>query len=90
MSLTRPFFAIVEVGTPLIYEINDFWRGTTIALTPGEGGSMTCEYRLTANTDYKLWPLGEVSEYAEDKILTQTESFRITAITADGKVEIIP
>lgn len=90
MSLSRPYFIEIEAGENLIYPIETFWRGTTIAVTPGESGTMTVEYRLTDNTDYKLWPLGEVGEYSEDKILTQCESFRITAIGANGKVEIVP
>ena len=76
-------------GDPYIYTLPGFFQGgLTLAVTPGEGGTMLVEYRLTSTSDWREWPGGAVSVYTEDSLETPVQALRFTSTLADGVVEI--
>ncbi len=63
-----------------------FSGGLAIRVIPGD--SMLVEYQIVSSGTWREWPLGAVTELAEDVLETQAATIKIRAFNAPGQVEI--
>lgn len=63
----------------------------TVAVTPGQGGSMLVEYRVSAAGEWIPWPggtAGVVTAHTVYILAAPVYGLRFSATTADGVVEV--
>ena len=81
----------VTVGSPVIIAA-DSRRSliipATVRATPGSGGTLLVEYRVSAEGAFVAWPAGTVSSVAIYVLTGPVQALRFTAATAHGMVEI--
>lgn len=91
MPNKRTYLPIPFATGPVVFQTPGFFNpnGIFIGVTPGSGGTIKVEYKVTSSSEWKLWPAGVVSEYTEDTLLIAIESLRITATISNGLAEIV-
>lgn len=60
----------------------------TIKATPGAGGTLLVEYRITPTGAFSAWPSGTVAAATVMKLNGPVEGLRFTAAVADGVCEV--
>lgn len=79
----------VTVATPVIYRLSVFNNpGVLVALTPGDGGSLKAQYRVTSESAWRDLTSGTVTVYTEELVGKPYDAIKVTATTATGVVEI--
>jgi hypothetical protein len=87
--MIRQFKKDVTVASPVIYRLSVFNNpGVFIALTPGAGGTLTAQYRITAESSWKNLTSGTVSTYTEELVNKPVDAIKIVATVSTGVVEI--
>ena len=80
----------VIVGTPVTLEAAQYSipYPLTIHAQPGIGGTLLVEYRISPTGDFIAWPDGTVAVDTVYLLNGPVEALRLTALVADGTVEI--
>jgi hypothetical protein len=61
--------------------------GATIGVAPGEGGSMTVQYRISPNGPLRAWAPGAVTVATDEAAISPYLEMHFTATGADGLAE---
>lgn len=87
--MIKQFKRDVPVATPVTYRVSVFnTPGIMVALTPGAGGTLKAQYRLTAESAWRDLTSGAVSAYTEEMVTKPVDAIKITATVSTGVVEI--
>lgn len=87
--MIRQFKRDVAVATPITYKVSVFnTPGILVALTPGAGGTLKAQYRVTADSTWRDLTAGAVAVYTEELVTKPVDAIKITATVAAGVVEI--
>lgn len=82
----------VVAGTPQVFVANGGGNSipfpATIKVTPGSGGTLLVEYRISPTGDFTAWPAGTVSVTTTMKLDGPVEAIRFTAAVANGTCEV--
>ena len=81
----------VTTATPIIESSGGEWMMNipmTVAVIPGEGGTLAVEYQVVADGSWTAWPDGTVSAKTISVLNGPVYALRFTAATANGTVEI--
>lgn len=81
-------FTII-VGTPQTLDAAQYSipYPLTLRATPGVGGTLLVEYRISPTGDFVAWPAGTVAAATTYVLNGPVEGLRFTAGVADGLVE---
>lgn len=87
--MIRQFKRDVTVASPVTYRVSVFNApGILVALTPGAGGTIKAQYRITADSAWRDLTSGTVAVYTEELVTKPVDAIKVTAITQTGTVEI--
>ncbi len=87
--MIRQFKKDVTVALPITYKLMVFNNpGLLVALTPGSGGTLKAQYRLTVDSPWRDLTAGAVSVYTEEVVGKPVDAIKVTATVATGVVEI--
>jgi hypothetical protein len=87
--MIKQFKRDVTVAAPITYKVSVFNNpGILVALTPGSGGTLKAQYRVTAESTWRDLTSGTVSVYTEELVTKPVDAIKITATVATGVVEI--
>lgn len=80
----------IAVGSPQTLEAAQYSipYPLTIHAQPGSGGTLLVEYRISPTGDFIAWPDGTVAVDTVYLLNGPVEALRLTALVADGTVEI--
>ena len=80
----------VAVGDPQTLEAAQYSipYPLTLKATPGAGGTLLVEYRISSVGDFVAWPAGTVSASTIYVLRGPVEALRFTAAVADGTCEV--
>lgn len=87
--MIRQFKKDVTVATPVVYRLASYSQpGVLVALTPGAGGTLKAQYRLTSESPWRDLASGAVAVYTEELVTKPIDALKITATVETGVVEI--
>lgn len=87
--MIKQFKKDVTVALPITYRVASFYSpGIMVALTPGSGGTLKAQYRLTSESTWRDLTSGEVGVYTEEMVTKPVDAIKITATVSTGVVEI--
>jgi hypothetical protein len=80
----------IAVGTPQTLEAAQYSipYPLTLRATPGVGGTLLVEYRISATGEFSSWPAGTVAAATTYVLNGPVEALRFTAGVADGVIEV--
>lgn len=85
----RQFYKTVVVGTPVEYTISTFYSPISVAIVPGNGGTMSMYYKLVDESSWIATDQIDVASRTELVIDYPVLALKFTATTQNGAVEIL-
>ena len=82
---------VVTPASPVIYAAEDGGAlpfPMTVCATPGAGGTLLVETRVSASGNWTAWPSGAVAVKTTMAMYSAQQGLRFTAAAANGTVEL--